>query len=159
MKNLYNTHMQYPASASGFTLIEVLVAMLITAIGIMGIAALQFKGLQYNQDAYYRTQINFLAYDIADRMRLNQKNASTYVMANAYEVPADKPAGCKQTGTNAVGKSNDMACWKEQLWESLPPGSTAQIADSGNGLFTVTLAWVDRENPGNLKTLDYTFQP
>ena len=147
-----------PAAAAGFTLIEVLVAMFILAIGILGIAALQFKGLQYNQDAYARTQVNFLAYDIADRMRLNRANAGSYAMST-YTVPATDPGGCNQTGTSAVGVANDIACWKGQLYQSLAPGSTAKIVNNGSGLFTVTLAWVDRENAGSFKTLNYTFQP
>lgn len=144
-------------TSSGFTLIEILISMLILAIGIMGIAALQFKGLQYNQDAYFRTQINFLAYDIADRMRLNRANAAAYAMGT-YTVN-NEPGGCNQTGTGAVGQTNDIACWKHQLFESLPAGSTAKIVDGGGGLFTVTLEWVNREDPANPKKLDYTFQP
>lgn len=132
--------------------------MLILAIGIMGIAALQFKGLRYNQEAYLRTQVNFLAYDIADRMRLNRANAAAYAMPT-YTIPAVAPGGCNETGTGAVGQTNDLACWKLQLYESLTPGSKVKINDDGGGLFTVSLGWVDRENPGAVKTQEYTFQP
>ena len=58
---------------------EILVTMLVMAVGLLGIAALQFKGLQYNHDAYVRSQVNFLAYDIADRIRLNRANAASYI--------------------------------------------------------------------------------
>ena len=146
------------ASASaGFTLIEILVAMLIIAIGVLGIAALQFKGLQYNQDAYFRTQVNFLAYDIADRIRLNKANAATYASSlTNYTVPSTRPTGCTQTGTGAVGVTNDLACWKQQIYDAMPPGSTADINDDGGGQYTIKLAWTDRE--GNTHDVTYTFE-
>lgn len=142
----------------GFTLIEVLVAMLIIAIGILGIAALQYKGLQYNQDAYFRTQVNFLAYDIADRMRLNKSNAGTYATnLTNYSIPGTRPTGCTETGTGAVGASNDLACWKQELYDALPPGSIADISDIGGGQYTISISWTDRE--GNTHDIKYTFQP
>lgn len=143
---------------NGFTLIEVLIAMLILAIGILGVAALQFKGMQYNTDAYFRSQINFLVYDIADRMRLNQANAGEYASnLTNYTVPGTRPTGCTQTGTGAVGRANDLACWQVQLYDALPPGSVANINNDGGGLYTVTITWTDRENSGH--SIDYTFQP
>ena len=144
--------------SDGFTLIEILVAMLIMAIGVLGVAALQFKGLQYNQDAYFRTQINYLVFDLADRMRINQANAAEYATnLTDYVVPATAPSGCTETGTGAVGRANDLACWKRLLYNALPPGSTANINNDGSGLFTISIAWTDRENLTH--TLDYTFQP
>ena len=141
--------------ANGFTLIEILVAMLILAIGVLGIAALQYKGLQYNQDAYFRTQINYLAYDIADRMRLNQANAAQYATnLTDYQVPATAPTGCDES---AVSYTNDLACWKQSLYNALPPGSVANIDDAGSGLYSVTLTWTDRENATH--NIQYTFQP
>ncbi|HLE93281.1 MAG TPA: type IV pilus modification protein PilV, partial [Sulfuricaulis sp.] len=55
----------------GFSLIEVLVALLVLSIGLLGLAALQTTSLQYNTGSYFRTQATFLAYDIIDRMRAN----------------------------------------------------------------------------------------
>ena len=153
-----NRKLRTNKSEDGFTLIEVLIAMLILAIGILGIAALQFKGMQYNTDAYYRSQINFLIYDIADRMRLNQANAAEYATnLTNYSVPATAPTGCTQTGTGAVGRANDLACWQLMLYNALPPGSVANINNDGSGLYTVTLTWTDRE--GSDHAIDYTFQP
>ncbi|OGT66360.1 MAG: type IV pilus modification protein PilV [Gammaproteobacteria bacterium RIFCSPLOWO2_01_FULL_47_190] len=146
MMKLQSKHEQ-----SGFSLIEVLVTLLIIAVGLLSIAALQFKGLQYNQDAYMRSQINFLAYDIADRLRLNRDNAADYV-AN-YTVPAAKPAGCDENaGVDAV---NDLLCWRTQVYYALPPTSLANITAAGS-MYTVALAWTDRE--GTTRNIEYTFQ-
>lgn len=45
----------------GFSLVEVLVALLVLAIGLLGLAALQAQGLRFNHDAYVRTQATNLA--------------------------------------------------------------------------------------------------
>ena len=62
----------------GFTLIEVLVAMLVLAVGLLGLAGLQATSLRNNQSAYNRSQATQLAYDIADRMRANISGKATY---------------------------------------------------------------------------------
>ncbi len=56
---------------TGFTLIEVLIAMLVLAVGLLGLAGLQATSLRNNQSAYNRSQATQLAYDLADRMRAN----------------------------------------------------------------------------------------
>ncbi len=53
----------------GATLIEVLVALLITAIGVMGAAAMQLNSVKFNQTAQLRSNAAFLANDISDRLR------------------------------------------------------------------------------------------
>lgn len=58
--------------ANGFTLIEVLITILIMAVGLMGLSAMQLTSLKVNQGAYYRSQASVLASDILDRMRANR---------------------------------------------------------------------------------------
>ncbi|MCX7101946.1 MAG: type IV pilus modification protein PilV, partial [Methylobacter sp.] len=62
---------------AGFTLIEVLIAMLVLAVGLLGLAGLQATSLKSNQSAYNRSQATQLAYDLADRMRANVAGAAT----------------------------------------------------------------------------------
>jgi type IV pilus assembly protein PilV len=146
--------------SAGFTLIEVLITMLILAVGVLGIAALQFRGLQYSHDAYLRTQVNNLAFDMAERMRLNRENAADYVAeVDDYEVPAVRPADCVVDGVGSTGDAgNDADCWKQMLFDNLPPGSTADISeDAANSSFTITLAWTDRD--GTEHPVTFTFQP
>ena len=57
--------------STGFTLLEILIAMLIISIGLLGVATLQIRGQQFNQVSYFRTQATFLAYDLMDRIRIN----------------------------------------------------------------------------------------
>jgi len=148
------------SSRRGFTLIEVLVALLVVAIGVLGITALQFKGMQYNVNASFRTQVSVLAYDIAERMRSNPDNAADYA-ANLtdYVVPAVEPTGCVHAGPLSTGVTNDLECWKLQLFHSLPPGSVANITDNGGDIYTVSIGWFDRENSSSAPiNIDYTFR-
>ena len=50
---------------SGFSIVEVLVALFVLSIGLLGLAALQAQGLRFNHDAYVRTQATNAAYDKA----------------------------------------------------------------------------------------------
>ncbi|GAB6141377.1 hypothetical protein JCM14076_21060 [Methylosoma difficile] len=74
--------------SSGFTLIEVLVSMIIIAIGILGTVALQARSLMDNQDAYLRTQAIYLAYDMSDRIRANVTGWSDVPFPNANDCTA-----------------------------------------------------------------------
>jgi type IV pilus assembly protein PilV len=140
-----------PGGLQGFTLLEVLVSMLVLAIGLLGVAAMQLRGLQYNHDAYLRSQISVLAYDVADRIRLNQSQAASYV--GDYTVPTSAPSGCTQA---AVSASNDLARSHRQVYEALPPGSRANITVASNE-YTISLEWDDRE--GESRAIAYTFIP
>lgn len=138
--------------AAGFSLIEVLITLLILAIGLMGVAALQFRGLQFNYDAYIRSQVNVLAYDIGDRMRLNATNAAAYI--SNYTVPANTGANaCNQAA--GADAANDLGCWHNNVDLALPPGSTAVITAAG-AIYTVTISWTDRR--GGAHNVDFTFQ-
>ncbi len=146
--------------AAGFTLLEILISMLVLAIGLLGIAAMQLRGLQFSHDAYLRSQISVLAYDIADRMRLNRANAVSYV--GAYTVPTARPGGCT---TNAATAANDLACWHVQVYDAMPPGSSADILSAvGASMagplvveYTIDLGWTDRE--GTVRSIQYTLIP
>ena len=151
------------AYQNGFTLIEVLVAMLILAVGLLGVAALQFKGLKYSTDAAIRSNISIFAYNIADKIRLNRANANTYLLA-AYTVPTTRPTGgCTQAGGS--GNTNDLNCWYRSFWidndsSLVPPGTTISITSAGAGIneiYTVGFVWTDRESIAH--TINYGFQP
>ncbi len=62
-------------SSRGFTMIEVLIAMVILAIGLLGLAALQAVGMRNNHSALSRFQATLSAYDMADRLRSNSASS------------------------------------------------------------------------------------
>ena len=143
-----------PCRTRGIGMIEVLISMLILSVGVLAIAALQFKGMQYNQDALFRSQISLLAYDLTDRMRMNPDNAADYVTGiGTWKVPV---AGTRERCAvlSAADARVDVSCWKNQLIDALPGGSTARLR--GSNPYTLTLRWKDRE--GSRHDIDYTFQ-
>jgi len=100
---------------AGFTLMEVLIALLILSIGLLGLASLQTNGLRSNQMASMRTISTQLANDIADRMRANPTgvDAQNYVIATSDADPVI-PAGeaCEGTTcTSAQMATYDLAQW------------------------------------------------
>jgi len=62
-------------SQKGFTLLEVMIAMVIFSIGLLGLAGLMAQSTRFNNSAQYRTQAVYLAYDMLDRMRANPDEA------------------------------------------------------------------------------------
>ena len=115
----------------GTTLVEVLVALVVLSVGLLGIAALQMTSLRNNRGAHLRSQAQVLAYDIADRMRANRNVA----LANAYVVALGvTPAG----GTlNAL----DLQEWKATLAQALPSGD-GEITRVGE-MFRIRIRWTD----------------
>lgn len=61
----------------GFTLVEIMIAVFVLAIGLLGMAGLQMASLKNNHSAYLRTQAVEYAYDISDRMRANSVGLTT----------------------------------------------------------------------------------
>ncbi len=145
---------------AGFTLIEVLIAMLILAVGLLGLAGMQMNGLRNNLSAYHRSQATQLAYDIADRMRANVDDAgnfggSTYITLD----PADAviQASCTAVAgdcSSAQMAQQDLFEWYRDLTATLP-GATEDITVAGS-LFTVTLSW-DDDRDGDVDANDPNF--
>lgn len=150
-------------NSKGFTLIEVLVSMLILAIGLLGLAGLQMNSLKNNQSAFMRTQATILAYNIADRMRANVTDASllgasTYIQTAPTAAAAQ--AGCTAvagTCTTAQMAQQDLFEWNTDVEAILPRGN-ATIAINGT-TFTVTIQWDDeRDGNNNSGSLALSFQ-
>ena len=119
---------------TGFSIIEVLVALLVLAIGLLGLAALQAQGLRFNHDAYVRSQATNLAYDIVDRMRANRANVA------AYTTP-DPGLACDPTDASI---NMDLSCWYESLDATLPGGDGLITANATANFYDVTVRWIDR---------------
>ena len=116
----------------GVSLIEVLVALLLLAIGVLGAAALQLNALKYNQAASARTQATFLAYDMADRMRANRNQARS----NNYAVALGAAA---PTGSTIADL--DRAAWLNALAQQLPAGTGSVVRTANTNVFTITVQW------------------
>lgn len=131
--------------SKGLTLIEVLIALLVLSVGILGLATLQTASLNFNNSASQRTQATVLAYDMADKMRANRQAA----LAGDYDIALeDPPPAC--AAPNAVGTvaAQDISSWRMALACRLPL-ATGSIARAGDQV-TLVVQWDDshgREAP------------
>jgi len=139
--------MNRPRRQRGATLIEVLVAMFILAIGLLGLAGLQAMSVQSNQGAYYRSQATILANDIADRMRANR----TAALAGNY-AQSSPPSATSTPIASPTPAQRDLAEWNTRLATSLPQG-TGTIATSSN-IVTISIHWNDAR--ARIKSTDET---
>ena len=127
---------------SGFTLIEVLIAVVILAGGLLGLAALQAASLRNNQSAYSRSQATQLAYDIADKMRANPEE--TNKLATSAYVATTTPvaqASCNNTTgcTSALMAQDDLAQWHANISSALPGGIGTVTVDAPTRIFTIAI--------------------
>jgi type IV pilus assembly protein PilV len=98
----------------GFSLLEVLVSVLILAVGLIALSSLYVAGTQNNKNAALRTLATQQAYDMSDRMRANM--AGLITTPSAYHRPtASAVANCKTaTGCSAAEMAqNDMYEWND----------------------------------------------
>lgn len=126
----------------GFTLLEVLIALLVLSIGLLGLAALQTTGLRSNEMASMRTTATMLAYDITDRMRANPQG----ILDGDYVIDSGPITGsvtdCTSTDcTTAQLATYDLNQWKNAV-ATLPGGLSDITQAAGPPLsHTITLRW------------------
>lgn len=134
----------YPSRHNnGFSLVEVLVAMVVLAIGLLGLAGLQTASLKANSSAYQRSQASIMANEILDRIRANRVGLAAGFYDDPYaSTPADP--GCVSTGCSVANMAAyDVWYWETSLGNILPSGQ-GDITGSGAGsVFTITVMWDD----------------
>jgi type IV pilus assembly protein PilV len=109
----------------GFSLVEVLVAMVVMAVGLLGIAGLYVEGLRAGRTSLYRTTAVTLAADMADRIRANALAGDAYAGAGPG---AD--GGCVAGADDcdpATMAADDWFHWRTDLAERMPDGTEAEL--------------------------------
>ena len=156
------TQTRTPRCASGFTLLEVLIALVLLSVGMLGIAALSLESLKTGQTALYRTKAINLAADMADSIRANRSalvdDANAFVVdlgedgtdnqcsdtmdADGVEVQA--PASC----TPVEMAEHSVFNWKNNLTDARLglPGGDGIIARDGvlPVRYTISVVWTDK---------------
>lgn len=146
-----------PSAMGGFNLIEVLVALLVTAMGLAGVAALLLNGVSTSHGAGLSSVAVTHAQTGVEMMRANL-NAYTdgwYDGTNTSGA-APAPATCTGTCTPAEQAGNDFSTWRARLAASMPGGLGYICTDStpddgqpgaldcdGNGYNTIKIFWHD----------------
>lgn len=144
-------------SQSGVGLIEVMVAVFVLAIGLLGLASLQASALRKGQSGLSRSQAVVAIYSILDSMKANRKSA----LAGDYNVALTSPCAINTNpGTLA---QRDIANWLTGMPAAMGGGACGGVnvvaGANGIGKATVTVQWDDRvgggasQQPGTPQTL------
>lgn len=127
---------------SGMTLIEVLVSLLVLAIGLLGAAAIQLNALKYTDSSTMATQASFIAYDMMDRIRANvdgnaTANGSTDVLST-YRLSSLSAA--PSSGTSA--RDQDLMDFRANIidFAGATAGANSRI-EITNRVVTITINW------------------
>lgn len=142
----------------GFSLVEVLVALVVLSVGMLGIAALYVESLRSGSTAQLRTQAVALASDMADRIRANRQGRLNYTKAvgdagalSAACAPGG--AGC----TSDVMAAHDISQWNTTVGAQLPGSQCSIVVDTATipTTYTITIQWSE---PGQVALLNYTMR-
>ena len=136
---------------NGFNLVEVLIALIIMSIGMLGIAGLYVNSLQTGRTSMFRHQAITLAGDVADRIRANATAGTAYTLAGSDKSCVSSTADCSAADMAA----NDIFLWSQQAADSLPAG---RVTITRNGTpsppeYTITVTW---DEPGSTETYAVT---
>jgi type IV pilus assembly protein PilV len=139
--------------SSGFSLVEVLIALIVMSVGMLGIAGLYVQSMQAGRTSMLRHHAVNLAGDIADRIRANPTAGAAYTASPGTDNRCD--AGDVDC-TIAEMAANDIFLWQAQAAEFLPPmadGTDQVIIDFDAAAipptYTVTVRW-DEPTPNNV---------
>lgn len=162
-----------PRRIAGFSLIEVLIALVILAVGLLGIAAMVSESLKSKDSSYYHTQALNLANAMLDRMRANRDAATS----NGYDTQnstgggfggttfLSPPAGyCKDTAAHSTAElaACDVGEWQHEiavLLPAFPSGAPAMGSISTSSISQMTqvqiaIEWNDQRANQAVQTTD-----
>lgn len=146
----------------GFALIEVLIAVFVLAVGILGAGAIQTMGLQANQGAYLRSQAMYLASDMVDRIRANRSARANYIGVDTKTNTTTSPS-CISTSSGCTAAdvaAADIADWVSKVKSgTYLPGARGQVTSLGSGdNVQVTITWGETDwNAGIREYLDMSY--
>lgn len=134
---------------AGAGLIEVLIAVLVLAIGLLGIAAMQATALRNSQSSLERSQGVISTYSIMDAMRANLD------AAKAFEY--NTSASCDVSGSATLAE-NDIAFWQEQLEQNLGEDACGTVDCNNSGLCLISVTWDDTRGAGGVDDIAFELE-
>ena len=129
--------------SKGFTLLEVMIALVISAVSLLGLASLQAQSLSFNQSAYIRSQATYFAYDMLEKMRMNK----TFANSGSYDLATtDLPNYATCYGTASTCGTADFANadkyeWYSYLSTTLPNGKGSVSRAGTPSIVTIIVQW------------------
>jgi type IV pilus assembly protein PilV len=122
---MFNEISKYRLSR-GFSLVEVLIALVIMSVGMLGIASLYVQSMQAGRTSMFRHNAVILVGDVADRIRANPTAGAAYAAAGGVD------NGCVAMGVNCSAPqmaSHDIFLWAQQAQDTLPAGNVTVVFD------------------------------
>ena len=137
----------------GVGLIEVLVTLLILSTTLIALSALQTRSLQFNQGAYFRSQANMLAYDMLDRIRVNdslpQDNEAPAPVREALSAyTMGETVAAEAIVATAPLSAVDQYQWLRSINASLPGGRGQIACDNTTRVCRVSITWTELNSAG-----------
>ena len=125
--------------AAGFSLVEVLIALVIMSVGMLGIAGLYVEGMKAGRTSTFRHHAVTVAGDIADRIRANPRGGVDYEGPGGNNNCVLGNVDCNE----AQMAANDIALWKAQADAMLPNGTVTITYDDTvtPNTYTIVVGW------------------
>ncbi|UCV00608.1 type IV pilus modification protein PilV [Acidovorax radicis] len=150
-----------PRKTRGVTLIEMMVAILVLSIGMLGIAGLQAATSKYKINTWARSSASTLLSDLSERVRINPDAAGTSFASEGVtatsEYVVDETWATQQSNALTISKNceaaactsseratYDLLIWRQRVRQSMPLGAALVSGDRRNGL-DIALMWFDKE--------------
>jgi len=147
----------------GFTLLEVLIAILVLLLGLLGMAGVQVRTTQAEFESYQRTQALVLLHDMVDRLQANRLRAACYALTtnttsgSPFAGTGATLPGCGTgTGADELVALADMSAWSTALQGAAETqgtdkvgamiGARGCITADGGDVYTVSVAWQGMSN-------------
>jgi type IV pilus assembly protein PilV len=146
----------------GFSMIEVLVAIVISAVALLALAGVNATSLRYTKMSQYRATATQLANDMGERLRANKGSpavgalAATGFFAGDYDYTtdfagqgtrADLPAELCDTAASNCTPADiaalDLAQWRRLVRDQLPQGSVFLLRQATQSAMDLWLVWRD----------------
>ncbi|MFC0048936.1 type IV pilus modification protein PilV [Rheinheimera tilapiae] len=135
-------------SQQGISLLETMIAVLVLAIGLLGVAGLQTMNLKNSQSAHQRTMAVMLAGSMAERIRANAVLARTGVFAQAKT--------CNTINLGGSIQNVERTQWINELKLALgaATSSCGEVSyDGANRIYTIVVSWDDSRALGGLSEM------
>ncbi len=139
---LINCQQPAPKRLRGFSLVEVLIALIIISVGMLGIAGLYVQSMQAGRTSMFRHNAVILVGDVADRIRANPTAGAVYTAVGG----ADN--NCVNQGVNCSAPemaNHDIFLWTAQAAETLPNGTVTVVFDGAvtPPTYDITANWTE----------------
>lgn len=132
-----------PNRQAGVSLIEILITVIVLAIGLLGLAAMQNTSVKFSYESYLRTQGSFLSYDLMDRIRANPD--TVYGLSVGDEPTASVECTDASANCNAVQLAQaDLAAWYELASDIFPDAEFELVDENNDGSYVLRISWEDR---------------